>query len=149
MATEQQPYLASAAQTATPAEQQPNVAHEQQPNVDPAGEPAAPQQQQQQPKLPPETQGVTSGQMFAALANVGNLAGIYPDSQVEPARQVPAHEPQSTPPEETPVKDKSPEQPQVGCHPHLLQQLYATSGITSGSVALTAILSVLLESIIV
>ena len=123
VASEQQPNLVPAAQTAAPAEQQPDVAHEQQPDIDPAGEAAA--AQQQQPGLPPETQGVTSNQMFAALANVGNLADIYPDSQVEPARQVQAHVPPLPLPEEAPVQDMSPEQPQVRSHTPLLKIVHS------------------------
>lgn len=68
---------------------------------------------QQQPGLPPETQGVTSGQMFAALANVGNLADIYPDSQTEPARQEPALEPHTVLPEQASADNQSPGHAQV------------------------------------
>ena len=113
VAIKQQPDVVPAAQTAAAAEQQPDVAHKQQPDVDPGNENAP--AEQRQPKLLPETQGVTSGQMFAALANVGNLADIYPDSQAEPARQLPAHEPPAVPPEEAAApQDKSPDPPQVG-----------------------------------
>ena len=91
-------------------EQPPHLAIEQQPDVATAAQhvPA----EQQQPALPPETQVVTGGQMSAALANVGDLASMYPDSQVEPAKQVPVHELPPVQPEGAPEKEVSPEQQQ-------------------------------------
>ena len=135
VASEQQPNLVPAAQDAAPAEQQPNLVSaaqdaapaEQQPDIDPAGKSAA--AQQQQPNLPPETQGVASNQMFAALANVGNLADIYPDSQVEPARQVQAHVPPPPLPEEAPLQDRGPEQPQVSSHTPLPKIAALSQGV--------------------
>ena len=89
---------------------------EQQPDVATAAQHAP--AEQQQPALPPETQVVTGGQMSAALANVGDLASMYPDSQVEPAKQVPVHELPPVQPEGAPEKEVSPEQqPQVRFSP--------------------------------
>lgn len=78
---------------------------------------AAPEvDQQQQPRMAPETQAVSSGQMFAALANVGNFADMYPDSQAQaqPAEQVLAPAPMPAVPEEAPAEEDRPAAPEVG-----------------------------------
>lgn len=115
---EQQPDLAPPPQAhAAPMEQQLDVATKQQPDLVPAAQDAP--VEPHQPGVPPETQGVTSGQMFAALANVGNLADMYPDSQAELARQAPACEADLVLPTKPPVKDKTQGEPQVRQHYHL------------------------------
>ena len=79
---------------------------------------------QQQPALALETQAVTSGQMFAALANVGDFADMYPNSQTQPAKQVPAYAPLSALPEETPLEDHTAAEPQVSqCQPCVKRKL--------------------------
>jgi len=95
------------------AKQQPDQAHAsasagQQPDQATASASA-----KQQPDLALETQAVTSGQMVAALADVGNFADMYPNSQTQPAKQVPAHAPLSALPEETTPEDKNAAEPQV------------------------------------
>ena len=107
-------------------EQPSHAATEQQPDVLTAAQEAA--AEQQQPRLPPETQGVTSGQMGAALANIGDLASMYPDSQVEPVRQVSAHEAPPVLPEQAPVTDGSPGQPRVRQQAHSQHKLQPFQG---------------------
>ena len=106
---EQQPDRAQA----MPAEQQPDQAHAsasagQQPDQEIVSASA-----KQQPALALETQAVTSGQMYAALANVGNFADMYPNSQTQPAKQVPAHASLSALPKETTPEDDNAAEPQV------------------------------------
>ena len=64
--------------------------------------PAAPAEDRPSPL--PETQAVTSGQMSDALANIEDLAAIYPDSQAQPAA-----------PEQGTAPGSGPAEPQVGC----------------------------------
>ena len=64
--------------------------------------PAAPAEHRPSPL--PETQAVTSRQMSDALANIGDLAAIYPDSQAEPAA-----------PEQGMAPGCGPAEPLVGC----------------------------------
>ena len=65
-------------------------------------EPAAPAAlAEHRPSPLPETQAVTSGQMSDALANIGDLAAIYPDSQAAP--------------EQGTAPGYGPAEPQVGC----------------------------------
>ena len=64
--------------------------------------PAAPAEHRPSPL--PETQAVTSGQMSDALANIGDLAAIYPDSQAQPAA-----------PQQGTAPGCGPAEPQVGC----------------------------------
>ena len=67
--------------------------------------PAAPDERaEQRPSLPLETQAVTSGQMSDALANIGDLAAMYPDSQAQPAA-----------PEQGTAPGYGPAEPQVSC----------------------------------
>ena len=73
--------------------------------AEPAG-PAAPAEHRPSPL--PETQAVTSGQMSDALANIGDLAAIYPDSQAQPAA-----------PEQGKAPGSGPAEPQVGAAQHV------------------------------
>ena len=107
---------------AAPAGQQPDVATKQRPSLVPAAEAILAKQQQPQPRMLPETQGVTDGQILAALANVRNFADMYPGSQAEPVGQVPAHGPTMLP-EQAPGKLGNPGQPQVRQHSCLLGEV--------------------------
>ena len=117
---EQQPDQAQA----MPAEQQPDQAHESASAGQRPDQATASASAKQQPALPLKTQAVTSGQMFAALANVSNFADMYPNSQTQPAKQLPAHAPLSALPEETPLEDHTAAEPQVSqCQPCVKRKL--------------------------